>query len=211
MTTKIMIADDHGILRAGLIALLRGDPELEVIGEAETAEGAVTLALAKKPDLALMDISMPEMGGIKATRDIHLKAPTVRVLILTVHEDRALMEDAIHAGACGYILKSAIKDELYSAIRTVMRGDLYVHPSMTRLLFTQELEPETTNAECETLTSREIEVLRLIATGYTNRQIAELLHLSVRTVEYHRSNLTSKLNLHSRVELARYAEEQGIL
>jgi DNA-binding NarL/FixJ family response regulator len=131
-------------------------------------------------------------------------------LILTVHEDRGLMEDAIHAGAGGYILKSAIKSELINAIHTVLHDDLYLQPAMARLLFAKTA-PLSNPAETENLTAREIEILRLLAQGYTNRQAAELLNLSVRTVEYHRGNLTAKLNLHSRVELVRYVEDHGLV
>jgi DNA-binding NarL/FixJ family response regulator len=211
MTIKILIADDHGILRAGLIALLNAEPGMEVIGEAETAEEAVALTLMKNPDLVLMDISMPEMGGIQATRVLLEKTPCERVLILTVHEDRGLMEDAIRAGASGYLLKSAVTDDLYSAIRTVMHGDIYLHPSMARLLFQRPAEALAPGNGCEQLTAREIDVLRLLAQGYTNKQAADQLNLSVRTVEFHRANITGKLNLHSRVDLVRYAEQQGMI
>lgn len=214
MTFKVIIADDHGILRAGMVALLSGEATMQVIGEADTCEKAIAIALEKQPDLVLMDISMPEMGGIQATRQIVEALPQVRVLIMTVHEDRGLMEDAINAGATGYILKSAIKSDLFNAIDTVLRGELYVQPAMARLLFQKPGNKATASPltlSDEPLTQREVDVLRLIAQGYTNKQAAELLSLSVRTVEYHRGNITGKLNLHSRVELARYAEELGIL
>lgn len=211
MTTRILIADDHGVLRAGLAALLNDEPNFEVIGEASTSEDALRMAVESLPDLVLMDLSMPEMGGIEATRRIHEKLPQVRVLILTLHEDIAMVREAIRAGAAGYILKRAVKTELIGAIQTVLRGDLYVHPSMMRALLAEPppaAKPAPTLAE--PLTPREIDVLRLIVRGHTNSQIAEILNLSVRTVEYHRANLTAKLNLHSRVDLIRYAAENGI-
>jgi two-component system response regulator NreC len=193
-----------------MVALLGAEPGFQVVGESATAEQAVRLALDLRPDLVLMDISMPEMGGISATRHIVDAAADIRILVLTVHEDRGLMEDAIHAGASGYILKSAIKAELLTAIHTVLRGDLYLQPAMARLLFAKVPAPAQPE-QIEALTPREVEILRLLAQGYTNRQAAELLNISVRTVEYHRSNLTDKLNLHSRVELVRYVEEHGLM
>jgi DNA-binding NarL/FixJ family response regulator len=211
MTMHILIADDHGVLRAGLAALLNYETGFEVIAEAENSEDALRLAAERHPDLVLMDLNMPEMGGIEATRRIRNTLPDVRVLILTLYEDVDLVREAIQAGADGYILKRAVKTELINAIHSVMRGDLYVHPSMMRALFS---EPETGTKPStplpEPLTTREVDVLRLIARGHTNSQIAEILSLSVRTVEYHRANLTGKLNLHSRVDLIRYAAENGI-
>jgi two-component system response regulator NreC len=211
MTTRILIADDHGVLRAGLAALLNDEPGFEVIGEAGTGEEALRLVVESCPDLVLMDLSMPEMGGIEATRRVHEKMPEVRVLILTLHEDIGMVREAIRAGAGGYILKRAVKTELIGAIQAVLRGDLYVHPAMMRALLA-EPQPEAQPAPplAEPLTPREIDVLRLIVRGHTNAQIAEILSLSVRTVEYHRANLTAKLNLHSRVDLIRYAADNGI-
>jgi two-component system response regulator NreC len=213
MSIRLAVADDHGILRAGLVALLNSEPEMEVIGEASDEAGAVALAVQKCPDVILMDISMPDGGGIEATRRIHELAPDVRVLIMTVHEDKSLMQEAIRCGALGYILKKAIGSELINAIHTVMRDQLYLHPSMARLLLMEKSDTVPLPSETlpEPLTQREIEVLRLIAHGYTNGQAAEMLSISVRTVEYHRSNLIAKLHLHSRVELMRYAEKQGLI
>ncbi len=213
MTVRLLIADDHGVLRAGLIALLKEEAGMEVVGEADDENSAVSLAVEKRPDVVLMDLSMPTTGGIEATRRIKQLVPEARVLILTVHEDKSLMQEAIRSGAMGYILKRAVKSELINAIQAVMRGELYLHPAMARLLFLEQQPPSPETVKCipESLTSREIEVLRLIAQGYTNSQAAEMLHISVRTVEYHRSNLTAKLNMHSRVELIRYAEENGLI
>jgi DNA-binding NarL/FixJ family response regulator len=212
MATRILIADDHGVLRAGLAAILNDEPDFEVVGEAGTSEEAVHLAAESHPNLVLMDLSMPEMGGIEATRRIHGQFPQMRVLILTLHEDVDMMRAAIQAGAGGYILKRAVKTELISAIQTVLRGDLYIQPSMMRSLFVEpQATPKTNSSTIEPLTPRELEVLRLIVHGHTNSQIAEILSLSVRTVEFHRANLTGKLNLHSRVDLIRYANENGLI
>jgi two-component system response regulator NreC len=212
MPIRILIADDHGVLRAGLRTLLNAEPDLEVVGEA--ADGHETLRLARDllPDVVLLDISMPGPGGIEITRHLKQALPGIRVLILTVHEDDSLLLEAIRAGAAGYIIKRAVESELINAIHAVWRGDPYVHPAMTHVLL-KELHPSPVahGAPVEPLTPREIEVLRLIAQGYTNRQIAVALSISVRTVESHRANLMAKLNLSSRVELVRYAMEHGLL
>jgi DNA-binding NarL/FixJ family response regulator len=196
------------MLRAGLIALLDSEPGMEVIGEAIDEQRAVAAVVEKRPDVVLMDVSMPESGGIEATRKIRELAPEVRVLMMTVHEDKGLMQEAIRCGVQGYILKKAIKPELMNAIHTVMRGDLYVHPAMARLLLMEE--PSEAQPDVEMLTARELEVLKFLAHGYTNSQTAEKLGIGVRTVEYHRANLTAKLGLRTRVELMRYAEQKGL-
>ena len=212
MPTKILIADDHGVIRAGLRALLSGLPEIEVVGEAVDGRDTLKKAIELKPDIVIMDLSMPEMGGLEATRQLTQLAFEIQVLILTVHEDESLLKEVIRAGAAGYIIKRAVEDELIHAIRVVARGDMYVHPSMTRALFhNPSSSTSTKGSEVETLTSREIEVLRLLAKGYTNRQIAEQLGISPRTAEGHRANLSGKLGIHSRVELVEYAQRHGLL
>ncbi len=213
MSVRILIADDHGVLRAGLIAVLNDEGGFEVVGEAHDENSAVSMAVETHPDVVLMDLSMPNTGGLEATRRIKQLVPEARVLILTVHEDKSLMQEAIRSGAMGYILKRAVKSELINAIHVVMSDQLYLHPAMARLLFLENPAPslEVIGLVPEALTSREIEVLRLIAQGYTNTRAAEILSISVRTVEYHRSHLIDKLNLHSRVDLMRYAEERGLI
>jgi len=212
MSIRILIADDHGVLRAGLRALLNAEPGLEVVGEAADGLTALQLAAELRPDVALMDLSMPGLDGIQVTRQLKETLPGTRVLILTVHEDESLLREAIQAGASGYIIKRAVESELINAIHAVSSGDLYVHPALTRALL-RDLSPALASdqAPTESLTPREIDVLRLIAQGYTNRQVAEKLHVSVRTVESHRANLTSKLDIASRAELVRYAREHGLL
>ena len=211
MPIKILIADDHGVIRAGLRALLSGLPEIQVVGEAVDGRDTLQKVVELKPNIVIMDLSMPEMGGLEATRQLAQINPDIRVLILTVHEDEELLKEVIRAGAVGYIIKRAVEDELIHAIRVVARGDMYVHPSMTRALFSAPLPSQGKLSEVETLTNREIEVLRLLAKGYTNRQIAEQLGISPRTAEGHRANLSAKLGLRSRVELVEYAQQHGLL
>ena len=212
MATRILIADDHGVLRGGLRNLLSPESDLDVVGEAEDGAQAVQLARQLRPDLILMDISMPNLGGIEALKQLGEVLPDTKVLMLTVHEDESLLRKAIQAGASGYVVKRAAESELINAIRTVIKGDIYIHPAMTRALLKGFAPARVTkNLSAHTLTQRELEVLRLIARGYTNVQIAERLSISARTVEGHRANLMSKLDLHSRMELVEYAEQHGFL
>jgi two-component system, NarL family, response regulator NreC len=212
MSIRILITDDHGVIRAGLRALLAGIPEIEVVGEASDGLEVLSKTAELKPDIVLMDLSMPNMGGIEATRQLSQIEPRVRVLILTVHEDEGLLKEVVRVGAAGYIIKRAVEDELIHAIRVVARGDMYVHPSMTRILFNiPSSTTSTIGSDVEELTAREVDVLRLLARGYTNRQIADRLRISPRTAEGHRANLSTKLGFHSRVELVEYAEKHNLL
>jgi two-component system response regulator NreC len=214
MPIRILLADDHSILRAGLRVLLNAEPDFDVIGEVADGNQVLQLASALCPDLVLMDINMPGLGGIEATRRLKEMMPETRVLILTVHEDETLLRGAIQAGASGYVIKRAAETELIAAIQAISRGDMYIHPAMTRALLKGLTPAPPSKSDVNpqpTLTKREIDVLRLIARGYTNSQIAEQLSVSPRTVEGHRANLMGKLNLHSRVELVEYAERQGLL
>ena len=214
MSIPILIADDHGVLRAGLRALLSAEPDLEVVADADNGEDALRLAQELRPEVVLLDVNMPGMTGIEVTKRLKEVLPEARILILTVHEDESLFQEAIQAGASGYIIKRAVESELIDAIRAVKRGDLYVHPAMTRALL-REISPtpvsKDSDGPIEALTRREIDVLKLIAQGYTNRQTAEALSISVRTVESHRANLMGKLNLRSRVDLVRYAKEHEFI
>lgn len=212
MSYRILIADDHGVLRAGLRALLSMEPDLDVVGDAADGLQALRLTQTLQPDVVILDISMPGPDGIEITRQIKDAVPSTRVLILTVHEDEGLLRAAVSAGASGYIIKRAVEADLISAIRAVCRGELYVHPAMTRALL-HDLRPmaDTDGRPTEALTPRETEVLRLVARGYTNRQVAESLCISVRTVESHRASIMGKLGLQSRVELVRYATHHGLL
>jgi two-component system response regulator NreC len=211
VATRVLIADDHPVLRSGLRVLLGADPGLEVVGEAGSGEETLRLAEELRPDVVLLDISMPGENGIETVRRLKAKLPALRVLFLTMHEEEGMLLEALGAGADGYLIKRADEAEIIQAIRAVRRGDVYVHPAMTRALLSPAETPERPPEPVEPLTHREIDVLRLLARGNTNRQIAELLVLSVRTVESHRANLMGKLGLSSRVELVTYAEEHGLL
>jgi len=209
---RILIADDHAVVRSGVRALLAGDPELEFVGEAGDGEETLRLAATLHPDLVLLDISMPPGSGIAIARRLKEADPKLTVLFLTMHEDEALMHEALRAGAAGYVIKRAEESEILQAIHVAMRGDIYVHPAMTRALLSQPATMDSRRGpSVEALTPREVDVLRLLARGNTNRQIAELLGLSMRTVENHRANLQGKLGLSSRVELVSYAEEHRLL
>lgn len=211
MGIRTLIVDDHGVLRAGLRALLASEAHLEVVGEAADGDEALRMAGELSPEVVLMDITMPGMDGIEATRKLLARLPSARVLLLTVHTDSSLLREALQAGAAGYILKRAVESELINAIYAVARGDLYIDPAMTRALLAEPARGPSRDNLNETLTTRETEVLQLIASGYTNRQIAEKLTISVRTVEGHRANIMGKLDLRSRVELVRYARENGLI
>ncbi len=214
MTLRIMIADDHGVLRGGLRVLLNEQPDWEVVAEAADGYQAMRVAEEVRPDVVLLDISMPGMDGIEVTRALKPRIPNTQILILTVHEDQELLREAMRAGASGYMVKRAAQSELISAVTAVMRGDLYVHPAMTRALLAGASAPGPRlgpDEGADVLTRREAQVLSLIAQGYTNLQIADALVVSVRTVESHRANIMTKLALHNRAELVQYAMAHGLL
>lgn len=212
MSIRILIADDHAVVRAGIRDLLRADPELEIVGEAENGEETLRLAATLSPDLVLLDITMPPESGIQTAHRLHEEHPDIVVLILTMHEDEGLLHEALKAGAAGYLIKRAEGPEILQAIHAAIRGDIYIHPAMTRALLQKPAtEERRRDSPVEPLTPRELDVLRLLAKGNTNRQSAAQLGLSVRTVENHRANLMGKLGLTSRVELVSYAEEHDLL
>jgi two-component system, NarL family, response regulator NreC len=214
MSIRILIADDHGVIRAGLRSLLETNPDFQVIGEASDGYEAVNMTFALQPDILLLDLSLPGLTGLEVAKMVLKSYPSLKILFLTVSEDESLAREAICAGACGYIIKRAVEGELLSAIHAVWRGELYIYPSLTRALLNPKLVTPSLAEKRKpavTLTRRELDVLRLIAKGHTNRQIAELLNLSTRTVEGHRANLMGKLNLHSRVDLVNCAESMGLL
>jgi two-component system response regulator NreC len=210
---RILICDDHAIVRTGLRTLLASSATMELVGEATGGYEAIELVKATRPDILLLDLSMPDLDGISVTRESKRRFPEVRVLILTVHEEQALLREAIRAGASGYILKQAAESELLTAINVLMRGDMYVDPAMMRDLLRESVDSQKVSPgeAIEPLTPRETEVLKYIVRGYTNRQIGEELNISVRTVEGHRANLSSKLGIQSRAEFVRYAREHGLV
>jgi len=212
LAIRIIIADDHGILRAGLKSLLGADPNLEVVGEANNGLDTLRLVKELKPNIALMDIGMPGNEGLDATRQLIRDFPETRVIILTMHEDGALLQETLRAGASGYIIKRAVEAELIDAIYAVNRGIIYIHPSLMPLLVARPVKGDVAKfSDPDTLTEREKEILTLIVQGYTNREMGDTLNISVRTVETHRSNIMEKLNLHSRVDLVRYAKEHKLI
>ena len=212
MAIRIMIVDDHQILRAGLKTLLTSDANLEVVAEAMSADAAIPIAGELQPDILLMDIGMPGSDALAATKTLSSSYPQIKILILTMHEDSALVQEFIRSGASGYIIKRAAESELIDAIYAVWRGMIYIHPSLMPSLVTPKNQPAQSHPSVdEPLTAREIEVLKMIVKGYTNRQIAASMSISIRTVETHRSNIMAKLNLHSRVDLVRYAAKHGYM
>lgn len=212
MSIRLLIADDHAVVRSGLRALLLADAEIEVVGEAGDGPETLRLVETLRPDLVLLDITMPPENGMEIAKRLKEKHPDLIVLFLTMHEDEALLREALKVGAAGYVIKRAEEAEILCAIHAVHGGDIYVHPAMTRALLQQPVTAERRRGSpVDALTRREIDVLRLLAKGNTNRQIADLLDLSVRTVENHRANLMGKLGLISRVELVNYAEEHDLL
>lgn len=210
---RLLLVDDHEIVRAGLRMLFSAEPEVEIIGEASSGEEAVTAVQSLQPEVVLMDVAMPGIGGIEATRRIKAAHPQVAVLALTMHEDQEYFFEMLAAGASGYVPKRAAPDDLMSAIHIVRQGDVYIYPSLARLLvkdFLHRSEASAPEAR-EELTPREQEVLTCIAEGYSNREIADALVISVKTVDRHRENIMRKLQLHNRVELVKYAIEKGLI
>ena len=220
---RVLVADDHAVLRAGLRMLLDAQPDMTVVGEAENAEQAAALDADLRPDVVLMDLTLPARpgalntapSGLEAIRHIKARRPEARVLALTMHDDEGYLRAVLEAGGAGYVLKRAADTELLSAIRAVWRGGAYLHPEHARLLLggtpSTPPSPEAADASYELLSPREQQVLRLIALGHTNQQVADSLGLSVKTVETYKSRLMTKLGLAGRAALVRYALQQGLL
>jgi two-component system response regulator NreC len=210
---RILVADDHTLLRNGIRALINDYPDILILGEAENGREAVQLAHQLRPSLVLMDIAMPLLNGLEATRQIKREHPEIKVLILTMYDHEEYFWQVIEAGASGYLVKQAAASELVSAIRAVNRGEAVLSPVVTRMLLEDYLSRENhgTQTETEPLSPREREVLQLIAEGKTSREIAEILNLSIKTVKTHRSNLMHKLDLHDRGDLIKYAIQKKII
>jgi two-component system response regulator NreC len=210
---RLLLVDDHVIVRAGLRMLFQAESDMEIVGEVGSGEDAVSAVQQLEPDVVIMDVAMPGMGGIEATRRVKEAHPDTAVLALTMHEDEQYFFEMLGAGASGYIPKRAAPDDLVSAIRVVSQGNVFLYPTVARMLVKDYLQRSDSEpaAGSQPLTAREQEVLVQIAEGYTNRQIAEALYISVKTVDRHRENIMQKINLHSRVELVKYAIDRGLI
>ncbi|MCD4803360.1 MAG: response regulator transcription factor [Anaerolineales bacterium] len=212
-TIRVVLAEDHTIVRQGLRSILEQQPGIEVIAEAENGREAVQIAEQLKPDLVLMDFSMPELNGLEATRQIKQRVPEVKVLILTRHANQEYVKSILGAGASGYLIKKSAADELVLAIQSVYKGNSFLDPSISKMViegYLHQAEGETQDQGLK-ITPRQREVLQLIAEGHPNREIASILHISVKTVDNHRANLMGKLGLSSTADLIQYAIRQGII
>jgi len=213
---KLLLVDDHPIVRSGLRMLFLSEPSMKIVGEAQSGQEAVEAVQRLQPDVVIMDVSMPGMNGIEATRRIKELAPETAVLALTMHEDEQYFFEMLKAGASGYIPKRAAPDDLVAAVRVVSQGNVFLYATLARFLMKDMVEQETVDetagaAEDDSLSAREREVLACIADGMTSREIAEKLVISVKTVERHRENIMAKLDIHNRVELVKYAMRKGII
>jgi DNA-binding NarL/FixJ family response regulator len=208
---RILLADDHAMVRAGLKALLNVETDFEVVAEAADGADAVSAALACDIDLAILDVSMPRLTGIQAARQLAEHRPDMRTLILSMHDNEQFFFEALRAGASGYVLKTAAQEDLIEACRMTLRGEPFLYPRGVAALIREFLERGPDGLEQDPLSPRETEIVKLIAEGYTGRSIAELLHISDKTVERHRSNILEKLGLKDRVALTRYAIRRGLV
>ncbi|HEY3443045.1 MAG TPA: response regulator transcription factor [Paludibaculum sp.] len=205
----ILLADDHSMVRQGFRRILESQPDMEIVGEASNGREAVELAVKLMPDVVVMDVAMPELNGIEATRRLMESTPRTRVLALSMHKDSVYVREILRAGARGYLLKDAIDVDFLAAVRAIARGEGYLSPGVADAVLTDYRQHVTDPIDL--LTSREREVLQLIAEGKTNKEIAALLTLSVYTVDAHRGRIMEKLNLHSTGELVRFAVRKGLI
>jgi two-component system response regulator NreC len=210
VSIRVVLVDDHAILRAGLRRVLDAEPDIEVVGEAESADRAVFEALSARPDVVVMDLVMPGKSGIEGMPAVLQAVPEAKVLVLSMQDDPRYVREAFEVGAAGYVLKEAADTEVVGAVRAVASGERYVHPTLGARLVAAEAE-ERKRAEADPLSEREREVLRLLALGHTNQEIAKMLYISVRTAETHRAHIMQKLGLSSRAELVRHALENGLI
>jgi DNA-binding NarL/FixJ family response regulator len=210
VSVSILIVDDHAVVRTGLRLLLDAEKDFETIAEAGTARDAVFEARKHKPDVILMDVGLPDRSGIEVTGDVLKEAPEAKVLVLSMEDDPRYVREAFAAGASGYVLKEAADADLVTALRQVAAGERYVHPALGARMAAAEAEAAA-RADADPLSEREREVLRLLALGHTNQEIAQMLFISVRTAETHRAHIMQKLRLNTRAELVRYALAEGLL
>jgi DNA-binding NarL/FixJ family response regulator len=212
LVTRILIADDFAVVRSGLRRLLDAKPDLEVVAEAADGHEAVEKALAEDVDLAILDVSMPRMTGIQAAAELHKRKPELRLLMLSMHDSEQFLYEALKAGASGYVLKSGADTDIVDACRAAMRGDSFLYPSAVTTLVRDYVERGGRGEEqFDVLTPRELEVLKLIAEAHTSKEIAQMLFISIKTVERHRQNILDKLGMRDRVELTRYAIRRGLI
>ena len=212
LVTRILIADDFAVVRSGLRRLLDAKPDLEVVAEAADGHEAVEIALKEDIHLAILDVSMPRMTGIQAAAELHKRKPEIRVLMLSMHDSEQFLFEALKAGASGYVLKSGADTDIVDACRAAMRGESFLYPSAVTTLVRDYVERGGRGEEqFDVLTPRELEVLKLIAEAQTSKEIAELLFISIKTVERHRQNILDKLGMRDRVELTRYAIRRGLI
>jgi DNA-binding NarL/FixJ family response regulator len=212
LKTRILLADDHVMVRRGLRLLLDREPDLEVVSEADNGAEAVERAVADQVDLAILDVTMPRMTGLQAADELSRRRPETRLLMLSMYDNEEFFFDALRAGASGYVLKSAADQDLVEACRAAMRGEPFVYPKAVQALVRDYLQHAgDPDASADPLTPRELEILKLVAEGHTTKEIAELLVISEKTVERHRSNLLDKLGMRDRVDLTRYAIRRGLV
>lgn len=207
---RVLVVDDHAVVRSGLRRVLDAEPDIETVGEAPDAERAVFEAIEHKPDVVLMDVVMPGKSGIEIIPALKQSVPETKILVLSMQDDPRYLREAFEAGASGYVLKDAADTEVVDAVRAVAAGERYVHPALGARLVQAEADERRRAAE-DPLSDREREVLRLLALGHTNQEIAKMLYISVRTAETHRAHIMQKLRLSSRAELVRYALSEGLL
>ena len=213
-TIRVLVVDDHTLFRQGIVGLLDSQPDIEVVGEAGDAQGAMDAALRLSPDILLMDISMPGVSGLDAASEIKIRCPGVQILILTIHDREDYLYKALRAGASGYVLKGADIHDLLTAVRTAHQGEVYLYPSVARTLVGEYLRQARSGddeAIHDRLTEREREILRFIAEGKTTPEIATALFLSPHTVQSHRDHIMAKLDLHSKAALIKYAIAKGLI
>jgi DNA-binding NarL/FixJ family response regulator len=212
LVTRILIADDHAIVRSGLKRVLDAKPDMEVVAEAENGADAVEKALEEDVHLAILDVSMPRMTGIQAAAELHKRNPELKTLMLSMHDSEQFLFEALKAGASGYVLKSGADEDIVDAVRTAMRGGSYLYPSAVTTLVRDNVDRGGRGEEqFDVLTPRELEVLKLIAEANTSKEIAEKLFISIKTVDRHRQNILDKLGMRDRVELTRYAIRRGLI
>lgn len=213
LKTKVLLADDHSVVRSGLRMVLDAEPDIEVVAEAADGAEAIQKALTPSVNLAILDVSMPRMTGLQAAAELHRRRPDLRILILSMHDNEQYFFEALKAGASGYVLKTAANRDLVEAVRASMRGEPFLYPAAVTALIRDYLERARSGEATPTdpLTPRELEVTKLIAEGHTTDEIAETLVISKKTVERHRSNTLEKLGMHNRVELTRYAIRRGLV